>query len=537
MSKKIDCLIIGHNELSYLEKELLARRRGKDSPSYRDLRMSFINYEQDKYTTDELFNKFFFKENPDYDFDPVEMSNTFSTNVAYLTTYLTRRGLKIDHIKSFRTESAELERKLQECDIKCIAITTTFYSSDLPIVQIIKFIKKYNKNAKIIIGGPFIFGTVETVERKRLLDIFKSWSIDFAIYSNEGENALFEIIDAVVNDLPYERINNIFYWDGENFQFTEVVTEDNSLDENTVDWTLFEDSLKQSYHLNIRTSKSCPFSCSFCRFPYFAGEYRMASLESVEKELNSIQRVGKVSRINFTDDTFNVPPKRFKDMLRMMIKNKYDFKWYSFFRCQYADRETVELMKESGCQGVFLGIESGSQKVLDNMNKKVKVEDYYNGLALLNEYDIMSVASFIIGYPGETVDTFHETIEFIEKSKPTFYRGSTWFCDTLSSSYKNGAQYELKGEHDEWSHTTMDSVTAGNLLEQFYFSCKNSIWMPSSSLDYTLIFHMMQRGLTPEQIKKFFTCYNLGLKEKIENPNYNQASAYIIDGLKNACKI
>jgi radical SAM superfamily enzyme YgiQ (UPF0313 family) len=72
----------------------------------------------------------------------------------------------------------------------------------------------------------------------------------------------------------------------------------------------------------------------------------------------------------------------------MMIKNKYEFKWNSFFRCQFADREVVELMKESGCEGVFMGIESGSDKILENMNKASRIEKYYEGIALLKEYDI-----------------------------------------------------------------------------------------------------------------------------------------------------
>src|SRR5580692_8915848 len=76
----------------------------------------------------------------------------------------------------------------------------------------------------------------------------------------------------------------------------------------------------------------------------------------------------------FVDDTFNVPLPRFKKLLRMMIDKAWGFEWISFFRCSNADEEAFDLMARSGCIGVFLGIESGDQTILEYMDKHAKVE-------------------------------------------------------------------------------------------------------------------------------------------------------------------
>jgi radical SAM superfamily enzyme YgiQ (UPF0313 family) len=78
----------------------------------------------------------------------------------------------------------------------------------------------------------------------------------------------------------------------------------------------------------MRTSLSCPFSCTFCNFPKYAGRYRLASLETVENEIRELNGLGNISGMWIIDDTYNFPPDRFKDVLRVMIKNKNKIKMY-----------------------------------------------------------------------------------------------------------------------------------------------------------------------------------------------------------------
>src|SRR3546814_6445960 len=89
-------------------------------------------------------------------------------------------------------------------------------------------------------------------------------------------------------------------------------------------------------------------------------------------------RIPGVDRIIFIDDTFNVPPHRFKELVKIFAE--YPFEWFSFLRVQYVNEEVMAMMKDSGCKGVYLGIESASDKVLKNMNKRATNKQFAEGV-------------------------------------------------------------------------------------------------------------------------------------------------------------
>ena len=211
--------------------------------------------------------------------------------------------------------------------------------------------------------------------------ILKSFDADFYIYNVQGEYALGKLVDAIINNKDWTNIDNIVYKNKEEYIFNNSYLESNLLENNIVNWELFKGRVGK--FAMTRTSISCPFSCSFCAFPMHSGKYTTMNIEDIEYEFNKIEELGEVKSIQILDDTMNVPKDRFKDMLPMMIRNKYSFKWNADFRCQYADEETVKLMKESGCEGVLLGIESGNQTILDNMNKKADINDFRKGIRIV----------------------------------------------------------------------------------------------------------------------------------------------------------
>lgn len=536
MTKEIDCLFIGHNEMNFHDYEKMVRTMGINSGAYKDLNFSFISYKGKHYTAPETYNYFGAQDTtPESRMNPFNLSNTFSATIAYLGTYLHRRGLTFDYVNSFQEEKDVLVEKLLKNNIMTIAIPTTLYLTPFPIVEIINFVKKYNNTAKIIVGGPFISTQVRTQADSTLKYIFKTIGAEFYINSSQGEGSLVQIINAVKNNDSYDRINNIFYLKGDKYIPTLTCAEDNKLENNMVDWNLFKDRVGE--HVMIRTSISCPFSCLFCAFPQHAGRYQTVSVDAVEQELNSLKNIEKVECVYVIDDTFNIPVDRFKEMLRMFIRNKYKFKWNGYFRCQFADSEMIELMKESGCEGVFLGVESGSQKILKNMNKAVEIDKYKFGLELLNKYGITTYASFIIGFPGETDETVQETIAFIEENKPTFYRAQLWYCDPYTPIWKEKEKYDIKGSQFEWSHATMDSKKASKLIDNLFVNVKNSIWVPQYTFEVYGIYNLLHRSMSLEQVKTFISAFNSGVKEKIINPSRKEVSSEVVERIKIACNI
>jgi hypothetical protein len=257
-------------------------------------------------------------------------------------------------------------------------------------------------------------------------------------------------------------------------------------------------------------------------------------VELIEKELNQLDKIGTVKVVNFIDDTFNIPQKRFKEILRMMTRNRYEFKWYSYFRCQYADRETVELMKASGCMGVFLGLETGDNQILENMNKLTNTREYFNGIELLRESGIVTFGSFIIGFPGETHETVHSTVKFIKESGLDFYRCQLWYCEPITPIWKRKDNYNLKGKNFEWSHNTMNSKTACDLIDDILSTIETPA-VPQYSFDFNGIWHFIQRGMSVKKVKEFLVSFNNGVKEKLAAPTGKEISFEVIKGLKNSC--
>lgn len=220
----------------------------------------------------------------------------------------------------------------------------------------------------------------------------------------------------------------------------------------------------------------------------------------------------------------------------MMIKNKYGFKWHSYIRCQYADRETVELMKESGCEGVFLGIESGNEQVLKNMNKESNVERYLRGISLLKENEIVTFGSFITGFPGETDDTVRDTIKFIKKSGLDFYRTQLWYCEPITPIWKERNKHKIKGESFEWSHLTMDSRTACDLIEEMFLTIESPIWIPQYNFDFDSIWHVIHQGMSQDDFKNFLGAFSRGLKEKLLNSHQKEVSYEVLEQMMRVCQ-
>jgi radical SAM PhpK family P-methyltransferase len=534
MKKTIDCLLIGHNQVNFREYEKEIRKMGTNSGAYRDLSKNIIQYNNKLYSTEEVFNLFCTREKSQgSSIEPIRLVETFNAAIAYLGTYLAKNGLTFDYINSFQEEKEKLLEILRQENILTVAIITTLYVSPLPILEIINFIRESGNPVKIIVGGPFITSKAHTLEAQELCILFKSIDADFYINSSHGEAALVNTIKASMLRAPIEKVNNLYYKTGKGYTAAPVLEENIKLSENMVNWDLF--SARVGKFVNVRTAISCPYACSFCGFPQHAGKYQAVRADIIEKELNLLGKIESLELVNFIDDTFNVPVKRFKEILKMMIKNQYKFRWHSHFRCQLADREMVELMKESGCDGVFLGIESGNEQILKNMNKYISLEKYLEGMALLKEYEITMLGNFIIGYPGETYDTVQDTVKFIEKSNMDFYRVQPWYCDPITPIWKEREKYDIKGECFEWSHKTMDSQTASNLIDEIIMSVKNPIRLPQYYFDLDNVFQLAYKGVSRHQVKKFLKAFDNGVKERLENPR-KEVSFNVIKQIKNSCR-
>ncbi|HEX8559879.1 MAG TPA: PhpK family radical SAM P-methyltransferase [Pyrinomonadaceae bacterium] len=503
----LDCVVIGYNELPFEQYERFLRNYGEESEAYRDLKFSFVNVAGRKLDYPGLLNYAVREAYPAGGGagTPAEFRSGDIPNLAavYLTNFLRRHGFRADYINLFQHEKDRLAALLAE-DPACVAITTTFYVVNLPVNEMVEFIRRHNPRTKIVVGGPLIANHVRNYQGDALKPALADIGADVYVIEGAGELTLAGVVSCLKEGGDLAAVPNLAYFEGGRLRRTATRPENSSLDEDVINWLDFADQ-RLGRTIQTRTARSCAFKCSFCNYPTRAGALTLASTEAVERELDSIRGLGDAKNVVFIDDTFNVPLPRFKDLCRMMIRNGYGFNWFSYFRCSNSDEEAFDLMAESGCKGVFLGIESGSPAILKNMNKAATIERYGYGIDQLHRRGILTFGSFIVGFPGETAETVGETLSFIKEHKPTYYRAQSWYCEPGTPVDQQREKYGIEGEGFVWSHNTMDSLEAMDHIDRMFLSVNESLWLPQWSFDFWIIPYLIGRGVTPEGFKEFMT--------------------------------
>src|SRR5262249_42750100 len=139
---------------------------------------------------------------------------------------------------------------------------------------------------------------------------------------------------------------------------------------------------------------------------------------------------------------------------------------------------------------------------------------------------IMTFGSFIVGFPGETEETVRETIDFIRENKPDYYRAQMWYCEPGTPIQHQREKYDINGEGFVWSHATMDSLMAMDLIDQMFLSVHESIWLPQWPFDFWVVPYLMGRGISLDRFKSFmFQAHKLLALEIASVPEHQKKVA------------
>jgi anaerobic magnesium-protoporphyrin IX monomethyl ester cyclase len=162
---------------------------------------------------------------------------------------------------------------------------------------------------------------------------------------------------------------------------------------------------------SIMMTYGCPFACDFCSKPIFGNVVRLRSLDKIFEEIRDIVSYGYDS-LWIADDLFTCNTKFLKSFCRRLVAEDLQISWSCLSRVDSVTDEAVQVMKSAGCSKVYFGIESGSDDVLKLMNKKIDIAKVSKGVAMFKSSGIGCAGFFIVGYPGETVETIEQTFAF-----------------------------------------------------------------------------------------------------------------------------
>jgi p-methyltransferase len=456
-----------------------------------------------------------------------------SLGVHYLTQFLRKRGIETEFINFLNFGKNRLEHLLKHDPPRCIGISTTSHYEPEPLRDVVDFIREINPEPVIVVGGSYISSMNFEMEPEQVHHKLKVMDADIYVHDLQGEQTLYRLCLELRKPNPdFTTMPNLIYYKDREFFRTPREPEDNSLDDDPVtELTFYENHPLPPVY--VRAARSCPKECSFCRYPLLGGVHTLASLESVEKNLDYIHSLG-VRSLVFVDDSFNMPLDRFKDLLRMMIKKKYGFKWYCFFRCSDADEEAFDLMVAAGCHAVFLGIENGDTTMLEYMNKNATIDDFRWAINQLNARGIMSLASFMVGFPGETEETVQKTYRFIEEVQPTFFELQEYFYEYAVPISKRSDEFGLKGYGYGWEHKTMNWERSAQLVFELFRKVENSTILPTLSFNLWSLGYYLTQGVTLEDYKRLSKIYQkmLGLELHQVDEEYKENERKILSVFK-----
>ncbi|KON32290.1 hypothetical protein AC478_00750 [miscellaneous Crenarchaeota group-1 archaeon SG8-32-3] len=301
----------------------------------------------------------------------------------------------------------------QNPDVIGITATTLLYKSAKKILEIAK---EQHPKATTMIGGSHVsFWDENTLNESPSIDL---------VVRREGELTFLELLERVAAEKPFTGVL------GTTFRASDgniIRNEDRPFLQDL-------DSLPSpAYHLlpleafrrmgktifPLVTSRGCVQWCDFCStVRMFGRSYRMRSPKNVVDEMEKLHTKYGESQFTFYDDAFTVNRQHVLQMCEDIKARKLNITWDCETRVDMVDEELLTAMYNAGCITVWFGVESGSEKILCQMNKKIKLEETRQAFKTAQKVGLMTIASAVIGFPGETEETAWETINFINSLNP-----------------------------------------------------------------------------------------------------------------------
>lgn len=338
----------------------------------------------------------------------------------YLASMLEKFSWKVkvidDSLFEYGAEKiAKLVSKLSPIVVGITAVTSTIKNA----LRYLSKIKELIPNVLTVIGGPHAtFLPYETLRSSKGLDV---------VVRGEGEETVVDLMDKYSRKehKGLAEVRGIVYRDGSRL----IANPPRPLIENLDSLPFparhlvpYEKYRYGKYVLGtIVSSRGCPYSCTFCSSSLLMGKkFRARSPRNVVDEIEELVYKYKVSYVEFLDDTYTLNKKRAVEIAREIRRRKLDIKYVVSSRVNIVDKAMLVELKKSGCDMIYYGVESASQRILDKMKKGTTVEQAERAIRATKEVGIKCTASFIIGYPGETLEEIDRTIKFSIKLDPDY---------------------------------------------------------------------------------------------------------------------
>ena len=350
-------------------------------------------------------------------------------NLMYIAARLLKRGHEVSILDLYAEELSEAEvvSRVKEFSPGLVGLATYTASFDIA-ADLAALVKKHVPGVKVAAGG---------IHASYLPEIcLKNAAIDYVVLG-EGEETCLELAGRLEKGGDVSGVAGLAYKSGEKTVFTAprpLIKDINSLPwpaHHLVDFGKYylgiTRAVTSSKAASVLTMRGCPYRCTFCSHHYgYGGKLRKRAPEDVAAEMKSLYDGYGIREFQFEDPSFTCDPGHVKEICRLIKKNGLKISWNCNVRANTSSDELFKVMNEAGCRRVLLGVESGSQEMLDRMKKGVTLGQIRNTVRLAAKYKMRVNAAFILGTPGETPETARETFDFALELDPDYVMFSVY---------------------------------------------------------------------------------------------------------------
>lgn len=334
--------------------------------------------------------------------------------LAYMAAVLEKEGIDVTIIdaSALNMTREDLERELEKISPQVVAITalTPTIEQALDSAQLAR---KVAPQALIVMGGYHPTFNYDEVLSYDYVDV---------VIRGEGEYTLLELVKTLKRGGDLSQVRGLAL----DNHLTPPRPLISDLDE--LPFPARHLLPVENYSLlNIKkmstmiTSRGCPMQCSFCASAALHGsKIRLRSPQNIVDEMEYLVQDMDMETIAFMDDTFTLHPPRVKEICNEIKKRKLEVFWGCTARVDNLNPEIIKKMREAGCIALFLGVESADQQILDGIKKNTTINRIKSAFEMCKREKMRTIASVMLGMPGDTYESIKRTINFVQELKPSY---------------------------------------------------------------------------------------------------------------------
>ncbi|HEX6913866.1 MAG TPA: radical SAM protein [Chitinophagaceae bacterium] len=341
--------------------------------------------------------------------------------ILYISAYLEQHGVENEVFDSTFSNRKSFCDYITAYRPGVIGIYTNLMTKP-NVLNMIGYIRERLPGTRIVLGGPEVRASAERFLRA---------GADYIVIG-EGELTMLELVRAIEQDREAAVVmipGLAILLDG---QFIRTAEREKIADldqlpfpnRKKVNLQLYLDTWN-SHHgrsaVSVNTMRGCPYSCRWCSRAVYGASYRRRSPENVVRELEEVYNTYRPGSIWFVDDVFTINHKWLRGFNDVLQAKQLKISYECITRADRLNEEAIMLLKASGCFRVWIGAESGSQQVIDLMDRRVKVEQVRDMIRLASKHGLETGTFIMLGYPGETEADIKETIYHLKQSNPDHF--------------------------------------------------------------------------------------------------------------------